>query len=152
MGSDLDSEAVSGAKRNLEWLGSEGQVEVADSTHPPFGSFDCIATEPHMGPLLDGRRQLDTSRVENIARGLDKLYRGSLRAWHSHLPVGGRVVITIPSFVLNNRTISTISIDTIRALGYNLLASVPYRKPGTVVTRNITIMEKSDKLTSRIAD
>ena len=150
LGSDNNPAAISGSQANLAWLSQtysitpspNYSVALADVTHPPFPSADLIVTEPYMGPLVEGRNVPPVSKLKDLARGLDKLYRGAFRAWHPLLPAKGRVVITIPSFHSGNFDISTISVDTISALGYNFIASVPYGKPGSTVVRNITILEK----------
>lgn len=148
-GSDNNAEAINGAQVNLEWTvktynieSPSVQLRPSDVTHPPFASVDCIATEPYMGPLLDDRNPLPEKKIRDIARGLDKLYRGAFRAWHSILPVGGRVVMTIPTFAVYGHIIPTIKLDSLTALGYNYIDSVAYGKPGAAVIRNITILEK----------
>lgn len=148
-GSDTSPDAISGSVVNLDWIKSHYsrltthyQLLVADATHPPFSAVDCIATEPYMGPLLDERNPLPQSKIKDIAKGLDKLYRGAFKAWHNILPTGGRVVMTIPSFAVYGRVIPTISVDTVVSLGYNYISSVAYGKPGATVIRNVTILEK----------
>lgn len=149
LGSDIDARAVKGAEQNLRWLeslatipGVTYQLATADVTHPPFTGADCIVTEPFMGPLLDSRQSLPPAKIINLARGLDKLYRGSFRAWSKLLPPGGRVVITLPEFHLPGLVVPTISIDTLSRLGYNYVSSVPYHKLGAVVVRKITVLTK----------
>lgn len=151
IGSDVDHLAVSGAETNLSWLSSRYNIRdrkynlfVADATHvdEQVKSVNAIVTEPLMGPLLDARRQIPEAKVKNVAKGLDKLYRGALKSWLPLLPAGGRVVITLPVFQIGSQKIETISVDTIRSLGYNYLSSVAYSKPGATVIRNITILEK----------
>jgi len=151
IGSDTSAEAIKGAKSNLEWILSTPNLQpmtydlkVADATHfhEAFASCDCIATEPYMGPLLDDRNPMGLEKIKNIARGLDKLYRGAFKSFLLSLPVGGRVVMTIPSFQVYGQVIDTISVDTLTSLGYNYISSVPYGKPGAAVVRNITILEK----------
>ncbi len=144
IGSDTNPVAIEGSKSNLAWLASSPHLRsttydlrIADATHF-CEPVDCIATEPYMGPLLDERNPSSLEKIKNIAKGLDKLYRGCLKSWHTT-----RVVISIPSFQVYNRIIETISIDTISSLGYNIIASVPYSKPGSTVIRNITILEKN---------
>jgi len=150
-GSDTNPAAVTGAEENLLWLKSTfnlpditAKFSLTDATH--LHSFvsvvDAIVTEPYMGPLLDDRNPLPLSKIQDIAKGLDKLYRGCFKSWGKILPVGGRVVMTIPSFAVYGRVIPTISIDTISSLGYNYISSVAYGKPGAVVIRNITILER----------
>lgn len=143
IGSDTNPEAIEGSKSNLSWLLSTPNLKpkdynliLSDATH--FSkSVDAVATEPYMGPLLDERNPSSLAKIKNIAKGLDKLYRGCLKSWHAP-----RIVISIPSFQVYNRVIETISIDTLKSLGYNIIASVPYSKPGAAVVRNITILEK----------
>lgn len=148
LGSDTNNTAIEGSKLNLDWicstysLNTTADVAQADATHPPFSDVDCIATEPYMGPLLDDRNPLPLDKIKDIAKGLDKLYRGAFKAWHKILPVGGRVVMSIPSFAVYGRVIPTISVDTVVSLGYNYISSVPYGKPGATVIRNITVLEK----------
>ncbi|KKU87467.1 MAG: hypothetical protein UY18_C0034G0003 [Microgenomates group bacterium GW2011_GWF2_47_9] len=150
LGSDLDSFAVKGTLDNLEWLktrynlGTEYYASVADATHPVLTELvDAIVTEPLMGPLIDSRKVVSPQKVANIAKGLDKLYRGSLKAWTKILKKGGRVVMIIPEFRLKDRTIKTTLVDTMRSLGYNHILSVPYHKPNALVVRNITILERA---------
>lgn len=151
VGSDTNPDAIPGTKSNLEWLLSTPNLEpktfnlfIADATH--FGEFvkqiDCIATEPYMGPLLDERNPSSLAKIKNIAKGLDKLYRGAFKSFAAILPLGGRVVMSIPSFNVYNRVIPTIGVDALAALGYNHLSVVPYAKPGATVIRNITVLEK----------
>ncbi len=151
-GSDTNAEAVKGAQQNLAWLTtlyqlpSDGyQCEVVDvarvDTFVP--QVDCIVTEPYMGPLIEERHVPPLAKLQDIARGLDKLYRGAFRTFAKILPPGGRVVMTIPSFAAYGRILETIHIDTLESLGYNYISSVAYSKPGAIVIRNITILEKS---------
>lgn len=151
LGGDTNPDAITGAKSNLEWiLSTPGltpktyDLKIVDATHfdEVFPSCDCIATEPYMGPLLDERNPSPIEKIKNIAKGLDKLYRGAFKSFHKSLPVGGLVVMTIPSFQVYGKEIATISIDTLVSLGYNYISSVPYSKPGGIVIRNITILEK----------
>jgi tRNA G10 N-methylase Trm11 len=151
VGSDTNPDAIPGTKSNLEWLLSTPSLKprtydlkIGDATHfdELFSSVDCIATEPFMGPLLDERNPSTLEKIKNIAKGLDKLYRGAFKAFAKALPVGGRVVMSIPVFHVYGRVIPTISIDTLGALGYNYVSAVPYSKPGAAVVRNITILEK----------
>jgi tRNA G10 N-methylase Trm11 len=151
IGGDTNPDAIPGTKSNLEWiLSTPGlsprayQLLVADATHfhESFPSVDCIATEPYMGPLLDERNPSSLDKIKNIAKGLDKLYRGAFKSFALSLPVGGRVVMSIPTFHVYNREIGTISIDTLVSLGYNYISAIPYSKPGGIVVRNITILEK----------
>ncbi|MFH2019551.1 MAG: DNA methyltransferase [bacterium] len=152
VGSDIDKEAVKGSTANLTWLSqktplaSSFKLFSADATHVDQGvnSADCIVTEPFLGPLLDSRHQLSRQKIKNVAKGIEKLYRGALKNWFKILSskAGSRVVIILPEFHLDGHVIPTLSLDTIQALGYNCVLSVAYHKPGATVIRNITILEK----------
>lgn len=151
IGSDTNPEAVTGTISNLSWLTSTPQLPTtnyqvleANATHfdQVVKSVEVIATEPYMGPLLDERNPSSLAKIKNIAKGLNKLYLGAFKSFHKTLPVGGRVVMSIPTFHVYNREIATISIDSLTALGYNYISAVPYSKPGGIVIRNITILEK----------
>ncbi|MEI8232327.1 MAG: hypothetical protein WCG44_01150 [bacterium] len=151
IGGDTNPEAIPGTKSNLEWILSTPGINqatydlyLADATHfdEVVKSVDCIATEPYMGPLLDERNPSSLEKIKNIAKGLDKLYRGAFKAFYRVLPVGGRVVMSIPTFHVYNRIIPTISLDSLSSLGYNHISEVGYAKPGAAVVRNITILEK----------
>ncbi|KKU44863.1 MAG: hypothetical protein UX63_C0019G0009 [Microgenomates group bacterium GW2011_GWB1_46_7] len=151
-GSDNNGRAVTGSTANLEWLTSHyhlspgnSQLFLLDATHlhEQLKQVDVIVTEPYMGPLVNEVQTTTADKIKDLARGLDKLYRGSFRSWSQILPKGGRVVITLPSFRHENHEIKTISVDTITSLGYNYISAVPYGKPGATVIRNITILEKN---------
>ncbi len=151
IGSDTNPEAVAGAQTNLAWLASTPNLQPttynliqADATHfhEHVEALDCIATEPYMGPLLDERNPTSLAKIKNIAKGLDKLYRGAFKSFSQVLPAGGRIVISLPSFHVYGRKVETISIDTLTSLGYNHISAVPYSKPGAAVIRNITILER----------
>ena len=157
LGSDNDQAAIDGTRANLEWLShtyslkpDSYQLITADATHisEHVQSVDFIATEPYLGPLLESRSLPDLDKVKNIARGLDKLYRGSLREWVKILAPRGVVCLVIPEFHLHQsgrtpQIIPTISVDTITALGYNIASQVSYSKPGAVVIRKITTLIKN---------
>lgn len=149
-GTDTYGPAVHGAQKNLDWIVTNYQlptpsyqVHLADATHLStiVPHVDLIVTEPYMGPLMD-RHLPPVEKITDIARGLDKLYRGCFRDWVGILPSEGRVVITIPEFHVYGRVIPTISVDTITSLGYNYISSVAYGKSDATVIRNITILEK----------
>lgn len=149
IGSDLDRLAVEGTSANLAWItqkfglaNDRFEIKLGDAVKPVFPRADCVVTEPYMGPLLDARHVPSREKLLRITKGLDKLYRGTLRALHPLLPKGGRVIITFPTFRASPHDLATISVDTITSLGYNFIASVPYSKPGATVIRHITILEK----------
>ncbi len=157
--SDTDSLAVQGARANLTWaaheftLSTPFSTQVLDATHldEHFSAVDAIVTEPFMGALVDDEQGLKTLKgkrltvdaLKNIILGLEKLYKGSLKSWVRVLKPAGRVVIAVPNFSFQGRTYALKLFDTVGGLGYNIVSSTPYTKPGAFVTRVITVLERT---------
>ena len=59
-------------------------------------TIGAIATEGSLGPLAE--RALSAARATEIFSSLADLYGGFLRRAQEMLPVGGRLVMTIPAF------------------------------------------------------
>ncbi len=86
VGSDQSEEVVEKARGNLLWftqkheLGVTSRILVSDAVHLSekidSGSVDAIVTEPFMGPTT-------VKDPKNTMRGLEKLYIGCLRDWHT---------------------------------------------------------------------
>ena len=124
MGSDLDSQAVHGAGKNLQWLVKEysvsepSRLSIQDATRVSLQEtgtkVDCIVTEPFMGkpnPTL--------ANVDNILKGLEKMYIGAFKQWKLILKTGGKVCIVFPVVTLG-KTVKTVQsvIDRLESLGY----------------------------------
>ncbi len=157
MGSDISEPVVKKANRNLAWLGTSfpntgGEVvdvTVQDAVH--IGetiapeSVDAIVTEPYMGSTaIANERTVDMQKVKNIIKGLEKLYIGCLRNWHSLLVRGGRVVIALPGYAVSGRTIFVKKVvDMCENLGYTIVVGpIEYSRPQAVVKRMFYILEK----------
>ena len=143
IGSDIDSISIEKAKKNMSWilsrykLASSIRIFQADATHIDEyidkNSIDTIVTEPHLGPP-----NVDFREIQNIMKGLEKLYIGCFRCWRSILKNNGTVVIAFPSFVTAKTVYSMKKvIDTCETLGYTkLLGPMTYGRPQAVVRRN----------------
>ena len=124
MGSDLDSEAVHGAGQNLQWLVTEygvaepARLSIQDATRVTLqevgNKVDCIVTEPFLG-----KPNPTTANVDNILKGLEKMYIGAFKQWKLILKVGGTVAIVFPVITLG-KTVKTVQpvIDRLESLGY----------------------------------
>ena len=143
IGSDIDSISIEKAKKNMSWilsrykLASSIRIFQADATHIDEyidkNSIDTIVTEPHLGPP-----NVDFREIQNIMKGLERLYIGCFRCWRSILKNNGTVVIAFPSFVTAKTVYSMKKvIDTCETLGYTkLLGPMTYGRPQAVVRRN----------------
>lgn len=143
IGSDQSVDVVEKARKNLEWLAS-GLYElfVSDATHVSDHlakhSIDAIVTEPFMGSTR-------FTEIKNMIKGLEKLYIGCLKDWHSILKPGGKVVIALPQYAISHRTFFVKKvIDKCENLGYTVLAGpIEYSRPQAVVRRKFFILQKS---------
>lgn len=154
IGSDQSADAVASATRNLNWikskyeLSSEFDLFQADATHIAdnwnYGEVSLIVTEPYMGSRMIGLSKYDKDKLKNIAKGLDKLYIGSLREWYRILKNGGKVMIAVPRFYTGNSVITVKKvIDTCEKLGYTkLLGPIEYSHFGAVVRREFYLFSK----------
>lgn len=152
IGSDNDQKAVDGTKSNLVWLADQYfaskanyQLHTADATHinQKVSAVDSVCTEPYLGPLLDSARLPPEDKLKNLARGLDKLYRGCLKTWHQLLPKNGRVAMVVPEFHTYSHPISTLGVDAITRLGYNIESQTNYSQQNALVVRKVTALTRS---------
>lgn len=151
LGSDLAPEAVNQSRSNLAWW-QENLVEqfsselivspverltLRDFQHQPT----VVVTEPFLGKLTPREEDLP-----GIIRGLEKMYRGMLRAFGRLLPVGGRVAILFPAYRMGRRTVTVENtLKDITTMGFKLTEG-PYRagRPDAVTQRQVYVFEKAD--------
>lgn len=156
-GSDISEDVVRKAKDNMRWLtksaphtgGSVGSLFVHDAVHLSekleHGSIDAIVTEPYMGTTsMAIKHEVDIQKVKNIIKGLEKLYIGCLRNWHTLLVSGGRVVIALPGYAVSGRILFVKKVvDMCENLGYTIVVGpIEYSRPQAVVKRMFYILEK----------
>ncbi len=155
IGSDIDSRSVEKAKKNMSWLlsqyklASSVRIFQADATHIDEHidkhSIDTIVTEPLLGPARLGEEKIhDVREIQNIIKGLEKLYIGCFRCWTHILKNNGTVVIALPSFIVNKTVYSVKKVvDTCEKLGYTkVLGPITYGRPQAVVQRNFYLFKR----------
>jgi len=155
IGCDIDSSAVEKAKKNMSWLlshyklASSIRIFGGDATHIDEhidkNTIDTIVTEPLLGPTRLGVEKVhDVREIQNIIKGLEKLYIGCFRCWTHILKNDGIVVIAIPSIVVNKTVYSVKKVvDTCEKLGYTkVLGPITYGRPQAVVQRNFYIFKR----------
>ncbi|MFZ5845183.1 MAG: TRM11 family SAM-dependent methyltransferase [Patescibacteria group bacterium] len=160
VGSDQSDVAVRKAQKNLEWLVSlyrdiekrKRQFLVSEATHISERlqpeSVEAIVTEPFMGSTRAAepvyQKTLSPEKIQNITRGLEKLYLGCLKDWYRVLKPAGKVVIALPKYCLGGRTYFVKRvIDTCENLGYTTLAGpIEYSRPQAVVKREFYVLQK----------
>jgi len=161
--SDKDEITSKKAEKNMKWLckiydlpEDNFKVYCSDATniskYVPKNSLDVIVTEPYLGPPMETKngspaikgKRLNINKLENIIKGLEKLYIGCLREWKTILKPGGIIVMAIPEIVLGNTKYSVKNIiDSCERLGYtNPQGPFSYSRPQAVVRRMFYIFKK----------
>ena len=149
-GSDISPKAVSDTKRNLQWLAQEydvsrsAKLEVADASAPlPFKS-DAIVTEGYLGHPV--RENTSFPEILNEQRQVESLVTQFLKRAHAALPIGGRLVLTVPLWRLPHSGDRRIrAIDGAARLGYTKVRCVPDGLSGPELTERESLLVSRPK-------
>jgi len=155
-GMDLVQDSVFKARENIKWIMEAnklnyikiGKLIQGDAVHASqfFNDilFDCIVTEPYLGPSWIGEGKGDKQKIKNIARGLERLYLGCLKNWKGILKENGKIMISLPEYHIGDTIISVKkTIDTCEKLGYTkLLGPIEYSRPQAVVRREFYLLKR----------
>lgn len=141
-GSDILQSQCQETKKNLEYLGIDGDISLLDATHLSQkyrNQIDLIVTEPFLG-----KPKPRPDRIKYIVPGLEKLYLGCLKDWYSCLKSGGIIVMVFPSFNDGKKDYKTSNIiDEKLKLSYNQLNhNLFYSRPNAEVRREIVVLQK----------
>jgi len=148
-GSDTDTDAVSGTKKNLAWFTqdmestSDWQVQQADATKVRVDRpIHFLATEPFLG-----KPKPEKSQLKNIFTGLYKLYLGAFKHWKTVLVDGAQLVVIFPrargsEFDMSQDTTLEALIDKLASLGYTTKSGpVTYFRPQARIARDVYLFE-----------
>ena len=158
VGLDVDYQMVACSLANLKWLTTNTVTSArsylvmrGNATHEDelqrLGLFDCIVTEPPLGPILE--RPPEKRHVEKIMRELTPFYNQALKGLSRILDNAGRIVLTTPVWkakggimVPDSRLIlkgTGLVMDTyLQRFGVRL--PITWRKPDNIVQRSIYIL------------
>lgn len=156
LGSDISEDVISKSQKNILWLMNKSGINdpaiakffTSDATHISSSvaplSVDALVTEPFMGSTNIGEGGVSIEKVKNIAKGLEKLYIGCLKDWHTVLKPGGIIVMAIPSFFVSGRVFYVKNVvDRCEMLGYTTKAGpIEYSRPQAAVRRNFFVLQK----------
>lgn len=106
-GSDIDSNMVKAAKRNVEWLIKEYKIInknynifVADaekiSKYAQNDKYDAIVTEPYFGPAL--KKISSQKTAKHMVNKTMALYNNVLKQFNMSIVKGGYLCIVVPSY------------------------------------------------------
>lgn len=150
IGSDLDTDAIVGAKMNLSWFKdnqdlkanySVFQSDVANVDKTRFSKkVDYIVTEPFLG-----RPKPSAKHLPGMFKGLEKLYIGAFKQWKNILHDGSKIVIVFPRVEMGKKVFDLSNlIDKLSSQGYTLsvdFGDLRYHRKDAVVQRDILIFE-----------
>lgn len=142
VGADIDKQQLAGSEKNLEWVKAKYKLVFADAANISQHlneSVDFIVTEPFMG-----KTKFQVDEIDNITKGLSKLYLGALKDWQKILAPEGIVVMAFPVFNPKRKKIVTGDIvDHPSLSGYNVrVRGIFYSQPHAQIEREIIVLEK----------
>jgi len=154
VGSDIDGRATAGAEKNIEWLRDQYDVtgeaklffsdatQVAKLQELRENPVDVIVTEPFLGKPKPQFKELN-----NVFKGLEKMYLGAFKAFREVLKGGGKIVIVFPMVETPKKTYDLAKlIDKLEQLGYTTTSEpVVYARFGAVVQRQIIVFTLNKK-------
>ena len=114
------------------------------SEHLKPESVDAIVTEPFLGSTEIGDKRHLQEKVKNMIKGLEKLYIGCLRDWQKILKPGGKVIIALPEYRIEDKMFFVKKvIDRCENLGYTTLhGPIEYSRPQAIVRREFFVLQK----------
>lgn len=145
-GTDLSERMVEYTKRNLEWLGQTGEVEVGDATNYQWrGEIDAVVCEGYLGrPMSTPPAEI---KLKSEKQECGRIVLGFLQNLAGQIKPGVPVVMAIPAWRRPDGSYSRLKIiDEARNLGYNVenktREGLLYYREGQVVAREIIILRK----------
>ncbi len=159
LGSDINSGAISGSEKNLEWFRnrykiSPGKfhVETSDAKEVSklvenlkkigaFQSVSGIVTEGYLGPMYT--KFPEKSEIEKNFRDLEELYIASFQDWIKFLPSKSKVVICLPAYKHKTGYESFPNLDFITKLGYNTVDLMP-----SILAESMPFLHLTDRKTA----
>jgi tRNA G10 N-methylase Trm11 len=155
-GSDKDPRVAFKAQKNMEWVANTfpsgtptPKIVEADAVHVTSvyakESIAAIVTEPFLGnPSFGIRTEVRAEEIKNTVKGLEKLYIGCLKEWHSLLKPQGVVVMALPAFIHQGRKhfVKRV-VDSCENFGYSMSQGpYEYARPQAVVQREFYVFTK----------
>lgn len=146
IGSDLDLEAVAGAKKNLEWfkelkdIDTDFEIIMSDAANIRLkNKVDYIVSEPFLG-----KPKPNIAKLPYIYKGLEKLYLGAFKNWTNLLNNGASITIIFPMVEYRDEkgrkkayNLDSL-IDKLANFGYTTLSKpILYSRPQATVQRQI---------------
>ena len=150
IGVDNNPQCVNASKINLDWTRNKyrlnSSIKVINGDSTMLSNFvkkaDCIATEPHLGPIL---KKLPTKEVAlKTVKQLERLYSQVLKEFSK--VANGRIAIIMPRFRLHtNERISMGFLKLLRESGLKPISKdipIIYSAPKSRMDREIWVISR----------
>jgi len=118
-GLEIDAERVKKSRNNLIWLKNTYPINKDCSFAVALGDsrkltdyfstkFDCIVTEPELGPFL--KKRPDPNMARKIVGDLVSIYQPFFEEASKILKTGGKIIIILPRFITTAKTTEEINV------------------------------------------
>jgi tRNA G10 N-methylase Trm11 len=143
IGIDKDSEAINGARKNLEWMkfpNGTYRLMNNDSTKTVVGTADVLVSEPDFGKTL--KKVPETREAENMLRKFENLMIDVLN--NMKKSVNGKFVFTSPFIDIGRDRIGCDFLRICNKTGLKLEEGFPIKefRDGQIVGREIVVMKR----------
>ncbi|MDQ3098476.1 MAG: hypothetical protein M3Q44_01910 [bacterium] len=169
-GSDNSEKAVHDTQENVKWLLSSPLYTPEEDSESPFfpynydkitseeievfqsdsahidkvlkpKSIDLIVAEAYLGPAFT--EAPTPGKIDRIIKGLEKLYIGSLKSFHTILEEKGILVLAEPEYFMHGKSYKVGIIDNCERFGYTSIRQpILYKRDKALVGRRIGILRK----------
>jgi tRNA G10 N-methylase Trm11 len=141
-GVDKDSEAIEGAKKNLQWFGFDKEnysVVNFDSAKVEIPEVGGIATEPDLGQIL---KKIPTKeKAESTLREFDNLMIQVINNVKKN--VSGKIVFTSPYIRIGKKRLNCGIENICESTGYSIVGEgIPEFRGNQIVGRMIWVLRK----------
>jgi tRNA G10 N-methylase Trm11 len=157
-GIELDAKTTEMAKKNLLWFtktsGATGRWRVTNSDSARMseilkkGNFDCVATEPFMGPLIDS--VLPETLVRKTISELEALYSSVFGELQKLMFSGQRIAFILPGIPTTNGKTIFVSENVFLKNGFVIINPAgeeifpyTYKMENSKITRKILVLAKA---------
>lgn len=147
-GVDIDLRMTNASDDNLKWFSEKYKISASwDVTagdarsltnYYSKNSFDCIVTEPYLGPLL--KKVPSINEVRKIVSELNTLYSAVFEQFLKVLKPEGKVVIILPEFMTEENKVLALNKDYITE-SFEILNEIPYFEERHKLKRVIYVLK-----------
>ncbi len=148
-GSDINQEAITKSKKNVDWLTDRFGVDIdsswtdkhifthdtQDPDYPIDKKINSLVCEPDLGKAH--KLMPSSDEINNEFEGLEKLYLNSFKALQNIIINNTRVVVVFPK--IGNNSLYEKLVDKLELFGYHMERNFIYKRDYQIVERHICV-------------